>query len=227
MTRLSCHATRRRLAALVAIPAALALLAQPLPAPISTTAVALAADGDARLTLVPDGSEARYRAQELLFGQPAPSEAVGRTRAVSGELVLLTDGTFAPESRIVIDLRTLQSDESRRDNYIQFNTLQTSQFPTADLAPLYTAGLPMPLGTGQFTFQLVGNLTVHGVTQQTVWDVAADVAETEVAGAAATRVRMTDFGMTPPQAGPVLSIEDDLTLEIELVAARSPVALTR
>ena len=48
----------------------------------------------------------------------------------------------------------------------------------------------------------------------------AQFADDSVTGSATTSVNITDFGMTPPKAGPVLSIEDALTLELAFTAAR-------
>ena len=80
----------------------------------------------------------------------------------------------------------------------------------------------MPLPTsGQATFQLLGDLTVHGVTKPVTWQVTAQFADTTVSGNATTSVNITDFGMTPPKAGPVLSIEDGLTLELAFTATRA------
>ena len=214
---------RRLLTALVSL---LVLASLALAPPEANTALAAAADGEVLLVLVPDQNEARFRAREQLLGRPLPNEAVGATRSVNGELVLEPDGTFLPgTSRVVIDLRTLRSDQRQRDNYIQQNTLETAQFPTAELVPLQTLGLPLPLpSNADVAFQIVGDLTVHGVTRQTVWDVAASLGEQEATGLASTRVRMTDFGMTPPRAGPVVDIDDELTLELQFVVTRTALA---
>ena len=111
---------------------------------------------------------------------------------------------------------------SRRDNYIQRNTLEAHRFPAAEFVPTETRGLPAPPPTaGEATFQLLGDLTVHGVTRPVVWEVTARVAGDEVTGTATTHVRITDFNMTPPRAGPVLSIEDGLTLEVDFRLTRS------
>jgi polyisoprenoid-binding protein YceI len=178
--------------------------------------------GEIRLAIVPGGSEARFRAHEQLAGFPLPTDPVGSTRAVSGEIFLLPDGAIDGASRIVVDLRTLKSDDSDRDDYIQTNTLETAKYPTAEFAPAGAPGLPVPLPSdGSGAFQLVGPLTVHGVTRTVTWDATATFNETEVSGSASTRVRMTDFGMTPPQVWPVLSIQDELTLEIDLRASVS------
>jgi polyisoprenoid-binding protein YceI len=136
--------------------------------------------------------------------------------------VFAPDGSIvADQSKISVDLSKLQSDESRRDNFIKGTTLQTSRFPMATFVPREAQGLPSPLPTtGQATFQLIGDLTVHGVTRPVTWQVTAQFGDASVSGAASTTVNISDFGMSPPKAGPVLSIEDGLTLELAFTAAR-------
>lgn len=207
-------------------PAKPAGLASPSPSPppgaAAPSAAPTATGAGLRLTLAADGNEARFRAQEQLTGRNLPSEAVGTTRGVSGAVVLGSNGAFMPDqSKITVDLNQLTSDQSRRDNWIKTNTLETSRFPNAELVPREARGLPWPLPTsGGADFELLGDLTVHGVTKPTTWSVQAQLVDRQASGVARTRVKMTDFGMTPPRAGPVLSIEDDLTLELEFKANR-------
>ena len=176
-----------------------------------------------RVDLVTGGSEARYRAQEVLSGRGA-NEAVGTTSDVSGLIHLDPDGTIlADQSRITVDMRTLQSDSTMRDNYIKRSTLQVADYPTADFVVTAAPGLPMPLPTsGSATFELIGDLTVHGVTRPTTWQATATFAEREVTGTATTTVLMTDFGMTPPRVGSVVSIEDSVRLELDVRATVAP-----
>jgi polyisoprenoid-binding protein YceI len=196
------------------------------PAAVATPATSPVAQAQApnttRLEVSSFDSEIRYRAQEQLVGQSLPGQAVGSTKDVSGAIVLGADGRIVREqSKVTVDLRTLRSDESRRDNYIQRSTLRTSEFPNAELVPTSVTGLPTPLPTsGEASFQLLGDLTVHGVTKPTTWQVTARFDQSRVAGTATTEVKMTNFGMTPPQAGPVLSIEDALKLEMDFTATR-------
>lgn len=192
-------------------------------APAATTAPAPAASGS-NVTLVLDASasSATYRARETLVGRSLPSEAVGTTKKVSGTIVLDPSGDpVDDQSHITVDLTTLQSDESRRDNFIKGQTLNTSRFPTATFVPRSVQGLPAPLPTsGQATFALSGDLTVHGTTRPVTWQVTATFGNANMTGNATTTVQITDFGMSPPKAGPVLSIEDQLTLELNFAAAR-------
>jgi polyisoprenoid-binding protein YceI len=179
------------------------------------------AESSVRLKLVPGENEARFRAREQLAGRSLPNDAVGNTRDVSGTIVLGPNGAIRSEqSKVLVDLRTLKSDQGRRDNFIKNNTLQTSQFPTAEFVPMETRELASPLpSTGERTFQLVGNLTVHGTTRPARWDVSAHFADQQVAGSAVTTVRLEDFGMSRPTVGPVLSIEETLRLELDFRAA--------
>jgi len=218
---------RRAALALAALPLlAAALVAHPAADAVRGEVVGLraAAVADAtRADLIPGGSEARYRAQEVLTGYGV-NEAVGRTSDVTGAVLLdASGGVFADQSRISVDLRSLRSDSTMRDRYIQRSTLETQNYPTADFVVSAAPGLPSPLpASGDAMFQLVGDLTVHGVTQPTTWEVTATFGDGEVRGLAATSVRITDFGMEPPRAGPVLSIDDGMRLEIDFRASVSP-----
>jgi len=196
------------------------------PASVATTSSSTTAPtvNASAVTLVvdPAASTASYHAHEQLVGRTLPSEAVGTTAGVSGSLAFAADGTIvADQSKISVDLSKLQSDESRRDNFIKGNTLQTSRYPMATFVPTAVQGLPSPLPTsGQVTFQLLGDLTVHGVTKPVTWQVTAQFGDSTVTGDATSAINITEFGMSPPKAGPVLSIEDGLTLQLAFTAAR-------
>jgi polyisoprenoid-binding protein YceI len=58
------------------------------------------------------------------------------------------------------------------------------------------------------------------VTRPVTWTVNAQFGNSSVDGDATTNVNISDFGMTPPKAGPVLSIDDGLTLELAFAANR-------
>jgi polyisoprenoid-binding protein YceI len=198
-------------------PAAQAATATPVAGPTTS------AKTDAvRLTLDSSASQASYHAREVLVGHTLATDAVGTSPSVSGSLLLGADGSIAAEqSTITVDLTKLKSDESRRDNLIKNETLQTGRFPTATFVGHEVQGLPMPLPTsGEVTFQLLGDLTVHGVTKPVTWQVTAQFADSKISGSATTGVKITDFGMTPPKVGPVLSIEDGLNLELAFTANR-------
>jgi polyisoprenoid-binding protein YceI len=172
---------------------------------------------------VAEATEARYRVTEQLAGRSLPSDAVGTTKDVSGTIVLDPSGAVvAGQSKITVNLTKLQSDSGQRDNVVKRSALQTNQFPTAEFVPTKIEGLTQPLPTaGEIRFTLSGDLTVRGVTRPVTWGVTAQAGPGEVSGTAATTVTFQDFGMTPPKIGPVLGVEDELTLEIDFRAARA------
>lgn len=170
-----------------------------------------------RLHLVPapEGNEARYRVREQLAGLDFPSDAVGVTKGITGGIVLDEQGNVVPaESKFVIDLTTLKSDKERRDRFVQRRTLQTDRFPTAVLVPTALRGVPSPLpAAGPLAFELVGDLTIHGVTRPTTWQVTAVAADGGFTGTASTTFGFPEFDLTKPRVMVVLSVADSIRLE--------------
>ncbi len=76
-------------------------------------------------------------------------------------LIVNPDGSFGPESKLTVDLKSLTSDQSMRDGFIQGDTLETEKFPTLDLVPKRAIGLPAPLPARreQSGFRLVTDMT--------------------------------------------------------------------
>ena len=175
--------------------------------------------------IVPDQSEARYRVREQLAALQFPSDAVGRTKAISGTVAFAGDGSIiSSASKLTVDLRTLRSDQERRDNFIRMNTLEVSRYPTAELVPREARGLPWPLPTsGEATFQLVGDLTIHGTTRPVTWEVMAKFDGNQVTGTATTSFKFEDFNMQVPRVAVVLSVENNIRLEVDFTFVREAI----
>jgi polyisoprenoid-binding protein YceI len=175
-----------------------------------------------RYAVVSDRSQATYRARETFVGQEAPADAVGTTRQISGEIELERDGL--PRGRVLsltIDLRTLSSGQARRDAYVRDNTLQTAQHPFATFRSTTVTG-PIEYQPGdEVTFQIPGLMTIRGQERPIVWDVRARIDGDTLTGSATSWVKLTDFGLAPPRLA-VLSVEDEMTWEVTLVAMRVP-----
>ena len=76
--------------------------------------------------------------------------------------------------------------------------------------------------SGEVAFALLGDLVVHGAARPTLWQVVARVDGAQVAGTATTRVKITDFGMDLPRVAVLLSIEDELGLEVDFLGTSAP-----
>ncbi|HET7770063.1 MAG TPA: YceI family protein, partial [Chloroflexota bacterium] len=196
----------------------------PTTAPAATTAPAPAAPAAPVTFRVSQGaSKATFRVREQLAGRQLPNDAVGTTSDVTGQLALRPDGGVVQEaSKITVNLRTLATDNRMRDNYIKDNTLQVNHFPNAEFVPTKAEGLPSPLpASGEATFKLTGVMTVKGVEKEVTWDVTAKRNAGQLEGKATTAIKFGDFGMTPPRVASVLSITDEIRLELDLVATQA------
>jgi polyisoprenoid-binding protein YceI len=193
--------------------------------PTATPAISATAAGTTASSAswtVTDKSKATVRVREQLVGVSLPSDAVLTATGAKGSFALNADGTFASGSKITFDLATLSSDERDRDNFVKRDTLQVSQFPTAEFVPTKTSGLAVPLPTsGTFTFTLTGNMTIKGRTKEVTFDVTAkrDASDLTVTATANPTWKFGDFGMSAPSVPfRVLSVTDEIRAVIDLVA---------
>jgi len=182
--------------------------------PPSTVGTAYAQD-----TVVAERSEVRYRVREQLVGLNFPNDAIGATRAIDGGIALDPQGrVLAGDSRLAVDLRTLQSDQDRRDRFLRRNTLETDRYPTAVFLPVEIRSLSLPLpSTGSASFEVLGDFTVREVTRRITWESTATFSDADVSVRARTAFRFPDFGLRIPRVSVVLSVEDNIRLEADLL----------
>ncbi|MDE3193783.1 MAG: YceI family protein [Chloroflexota bacterium] len=223
----------RRFTALVVASVALAACggagapAAPPPSPSASSSASSAtatspstAPGALTFTVAP-GSKAVVRVTEQLADLPSPTDAVLTSDKVSGAFTLLPDGTFTPDSKITVDLNALASDRSQRDGFVKRNVLQTSTYPTATFVPTKATGLALPLpASGDLRSTIAGRLTVHGVTKDATFDVTGTrtASGLQVTANAAPTLTFETFGMSQPRVAVVLSVKDDIRLEVDLTA---------
>ena len=170
-----------------------------------------------RFVTAPEGNAARYRIREQLVGVDFPNDAVGETKAVTGAIAADKSGKLIPaESKFTVDVSNLTSDKDRRDGFVKRRVLQTDQFPTVTLVPTSISGLSFPLPrSGARTFDLIGDLTVRGVTHPTTWKVNAEFTPAGMNGKAATAFTFKDFAIDQPRVPVVLSVADTIKLELD------------
>jgi polyisoprenoid-binding protein YceI len=196
----------------------------------STMRTAYAAPGPApapaatHYSVATTGNAARYRVREQLMQHDLPNDAVGETPQISGGITLDASGSIVPaQSRIVVQVGQLTSDQSRRDGYVRRRILATDSFPTVEFVPTSYRGITAAQArsaTGPVTFDLVGDLTVRGVTHPTTWRVTAKRDGDQVTGSAATHFTFADFGLTQPRLPFILSVADTIALEYDFTLVR-------
>jgi polyisoprenoid-binding protein YceI len=178
--------------------------------------------GPVTLEVVP-GTRASYRVTEQFVGINFPSDAVGATETVTGTLYLNADGTIdSAKSKMMIDLRTLKSDQDMRDNYLRTRTFEVEKAPMVEFVPKRIQGVPSPLPVqGQAGFQLTGDMTVKGTTSEVTWNGIATFSQQQVAGRASTNFDFAKFGLAKPAIGRLMSVDDKIVLELEFRLKRS------
>ncbi len=136
--------------------------------------------------------------------------------------MLRADGSIvAEQSKITVDLRDLRTDDALRDGYIKRNTLAVNQYPLAEFVPTHAGGLPNPLPeAGEYSFTLTGLMTIHGVQREITWDARARRDGPSLTGTATTSFPFGHFGMVPPRVPVVLSVVDEIRLQVDLVATQ-------
>ena len=172
---------------------------------------------------VGDGSIAGYRVREKLAALPAPSDAVGRTGAITGQFVLAKDGeTYRVDSaEFTVQVAQLKSDESRRDNRIRETGLETDKFPLATYVLTSPISLPADAANGKaVTVQSEGDLMLHGITKkvQIPLQVQRDGAQVKIVGN--YEFGWSDFGMTAPSVARFVSVTGNPKLEFRLLMSK-------
>jgi polyisoprenoid-binding protein YceI len=166
------------------------------------------------------GSEAGYRVREKLADLPAQSDAVGRTTAVTGGMTVDSSGgrLVARDVRVEVDLTRLQSDKSRRDSRIRTQGLESSRFPTATFVSAGDVTVPADAPSGKaFTVDVVGDLTLHGVTKRVTIPVQGRLDANGLQAVGSLEFPMSMFGIEPPSIGGVVTVEPDATMEFKVV----------
>ena len=176
-----------------------------------------------RFTTAGEGNLARYRVRERLVGKDLDNDAVGETPKVTGTIALDAAGRIVPgESGFTAELAPLTSDQARRDNYVRRRLLVTDSFPTTTFKVTEVRELASPLpASGETRFQLLGDLTVKGVTRPSVWNVVATVKGDQLKGSAVTKFTFKDFELAQPRVAIVLSLADTIGLEYDFVMVRT------
>lgn len=169
-------------------------------------------------------SSAQYSVNEVFLRESRPYRPVGTTNVVTGTFVVATEGVPAGEiTQIRVDLRALQSDSGRRDSAIRERWLESNTYPYADFVSTNALNLPTTYQAGsQVSFNLVGDMTIHGVTKSVEWLVDGALTGDTVRGQATTSIKMSDFGITPPNIANIIEVEDDVELLVKFVANAQP-----
>lgn len=170
-----------------------------------------------RLVLASTGNSARYRIREQLMGHDFPNDAVGETKSLTGAIAFDANGrVIRDESKFTLDAATFVSDQHRRDGYVRGRLLESDDYPTIIFAPSEVRGVKLPMPkSGSAPIEILGDLTVHGVTKPTVWNGRVQFNNTGLTGSASTTFTFEDIQLDQPRVPVLLSVADSIKLEID------------
>ena len=164
-------------------------------------------------------SQARFIIEEILRNQDAT--VIGTTSQVSGAVTFdSTDAQTAEISEILVNARTIATNNNLRNRAIGNQILQTAQYEYISFVPTQLIGLPDSVQAGQtYDFQIVGDLTIIGQTREVTFNTQATLlSDTELSGLATTTLKYDDFGITIPFSQAVQAVADEVILELEFTA---------
>ncbi|CAN5680680.1 hypothetical protein BH24ACT5_BH24ACT5_31620 [soil metagenome] len=171
-----------------------------------------AADFDGVWALA-EGSEFGYRVQEILGG--VNTTATGRGSDITGSITIAD--TSVTEGSFEVEVATITSDRSTRDNQFKGRIMSTDEFPTATFVltePLEFGTIPS--GEDQIVASATGDLTLHGTTNTVTFDVTAQATADRIGVLGEIPVVFADYDIPDPSAGPA-RVGDDGLLEFILV----------
>jgi polyisoprenoid-binding protein YceI len=169
-------------------------------------------------------SEARFSLNETLFGNP--NLVVGKTRRVAGDIIVnLAQPSGSQVGQIAVSARTLKTDNEFRDQSIRGQILASSQdeFEFVTFTPTELKGLSAsPVAAGDtLTFQIVGDLTMRGVTRSVTFEASVKLAsETRLEGLATVEIAYAEWGITVEAPPTVADVDKTVKLELQFVALR-------
>ena len=188
----------------------------PEPSPVPTEAPVAEArsigEVDGVTFTISEGSKVTFSVREELASVPLPFDAKISTTELSGEIHL--DGR---DSVIEIDLQSLSSDNSFRDRYIRSRMF--GEHPTGVVTVKGMSDLPSGFTDGEtVTTDIESELLIREVTAPLTFEVEARDEGTEISITGRTTFTWDDLQMTKPSARSVVSLDDEVKVEVVLSA---------
>ncbi len=173
-------------------------------------------------SIVSSESLATFTLEEDLRG--ARTTVLGSTSEVAGKIMVdMINPAASSIGTIVINARTLETDQSFRNRALRSSILKSAQdaFEFIVFQPKQLSSFSAEsLAVGEsITFDITGDLTVADVTNSVTFNAKVTLeSETQISGSATVNVLYRDFGLTIPSAPGVANVTDDVDLSLQFVA---------
>jgi polyisoprenoid-binding protein YceI len=169
--------------------------------------------------IVPTESEVAFTLEETLRG--LPTTAVGYSQQVVGQIAV--DFANPPASKIgpiLINARTLLTDNEFRNNAIHSFILDTERYEFITFTPGQISGLPTIFVPDEtVSVQIEGDLTIRQITQPVIFTaMITPNGRSQLSGSAKTQISRADFDLQIPNAPGIANVSEAVTLTIDFVA---------
>jgi len=171
-----------------------------------------------RYVVVAEQSKATYTVNEKFLNRQLPNDAVGSTSAFAGAVVV-ENGEIKP-SKVTVDLRTLKSDESRRDQRIRSQGLESDKYPFAEFA-IEQASAKIPADGTEVSLKLSGTMKIHGTSKPFAFYAKVSLKGDTLVIHADQSFDMNEFGITPPSIAGMLTVNPGVKLHVDFTGKKS------
>lgn len=183
---------------------------------------AVAVSEPVEFAIVSAESLASFTLEEDLRG--VRTTVVGATNEVGGSILVdLADPSASTIGAIVINARTLETDNSMRNRALRSRILQSARdeyeyviFEPRELSNWSASAVTIG---DTLTFDISGDLTVVDTTRSVTFAASVTLeSDTRIRGRAEVNLLHADFGLVIPDVPSVANVTDDVTLRLEFVA---------
>ena len=166
-----------------------------------------------------EATSAGYRVQEKFAAGVAKVTAAGRTPDVTGTVTVV--GKNVTAAKLNVNMTTLTSNKSQRDNQIRNRGIETNKFPTATFTLTSPVRLPTFSEGKVFKTSATGNLTLHGVTKKVTIPLNAKESGSTFFVQGSLPIVMSDYSIQPPSIGGFVTVDGNGSLEFLASLAKS------
>ncbi len=192
----------------------------------SSVAAAMEAQAPAsapvEFSIVAAESEASFTLEEDLSG--VRTTVIGATTELGGSITVdFANPGASVIGAIVVNARTLETDNSFRNRALRSQILRSAQdefeFIVFDPRELSNFSADSITVGETLSFDITGDLTVTDVTRSVTFAATVTLdSETQISGSASANLLHADFDLVIPEVPRVANVTDDVELKLEFVA---------
>lgn len=173
---------------------------------------------------IASGSVAGYRVREKLGFLPAESDAVGRTSQITGHATIVESGRALrfTSASFKVNVYSLKSNESMRDQHIHTLGIQSATYPNATFVLTRTLSLPSGALSGKVVVEPVtGVFDIHGTSRTETLPLQITVSNDLIQAVGSLTFPWSRFDMTAPSVGGFVNVTGHATMEFGLRLQRA------